>query len=154
MKTSLFKNFNEVVENKNIIEILNNIQSGTYKNQITYLRKSLADNKTEAAERAKKSLPAFTPSATFKGGRKMEFLQQYNQLVVLDIDKLSLKKLTETKQKAKENEFIFSVFISSSILAFISIFTEVLYFPFKISLNLSYKSLSISTVFLINFSLS
>lgn len=114
MKTSLFKNFNEVVENKNIIEILNNIQSGTYKNQITYLRKSLADNKTEAAERAKKSLPAFTPSATFKGGRKMEFLQQYNQLVVLDIDKLSLEKLTGTKQKAKENEFVFSIFISPS----------------------------------------
>ena len=44
----------------------------------------------------------------------MEFLQQYNQLVVLDIDKLSLEKLTDTKQKAKENEFVFSAFISPS----------------------------------------
>lgn len=114
MKSSIFKNFNEVTENKDILKILDDIKKGTYQPAITYLRKSLADNKTEAAERAKKSLPAFTPSATFKGGRKMEFLTNYNALVVLDIDKITPEKLSESKEKLKENPFVFAFFTSPS----------------------------------------
>ena len=114
MKSSIFKNFNEVTENKDILKILDDIKNGVYKPAITYLRKSLADNKIEAAERAKKSLPAFTPSATFKGGRKMEFLTNYNALVVLDIDKITPNKLSESKEKLKENPFVFAFFTSPS----------------------------------------
>ena len=61
MKSTIFRNFNEVVEQKDILKILDDIKTGTYRNAITYLRKSLAEDKKEAAERAKKSLPAFTP---------------------------------------------------------------------------------------------
>jgi hypothetical protein len=86
MIVSIFKNFNEVVENAKIVEVLNDIKTGKYINVITYLRKSLAESKMEAYERAKKSLPAFTPSASFKGGRKLEYLTAYTQIVVLDID--------------------------------------------------------------------
>lgn len=114
MKSSIFKNFNEVTETKDILKILNDIQTGVYQNAITYLRKSLADDKKEAAERAKKSLPAFTPSATFKGGRKMEFLTNYNALVVLDIDKITPEKLKESKSILTENPFVFSCFTSPS----------------------------------------
>ena len=58
MKSTIFKNFNEVTEQKDILKILSDIKTGVYQNAITYLRKSLADHKIEAAERAKKSLPA------------------------------------------------------------------------------------------------
>ena len=63
MIVSIFKNFNEVVQNQKIIEVLEDIKTGKYKNVITYLRKSLAESKMEAYERAKKfriyhSLPA------------------------------------------------------------------------------------------------
>ena len=114
MKSSIFKNFNEVTENKDILKILDDIKKGTYQPAITYLRKSLADNKKEAAERAKKSLPAFTPSATFKGGRKMEFLQQYNGIIVLDIDKLEKEKLQQCKTKIRMDDFVFASFVSPS----------------------------------------
>ena len=114
MKSTIFRNFNEVVEQKDILKILDDIKTGTYRNAITYLRKSLGEDKKEAAERAKKSLPAFTPSATFKGGRKMEFLTAYNALVVLDIDKITKEKLTECKEKLQNNEFVFAAFTSPS----------------------------------------
>ncbi|MFT3919229.1 hypothetical protein [Cloacibacterium sp.] len=65
MVASIFQNFNEVVQNQKIIEVLHDIQTGKYINVITYLRKSLAENKMEAYERAKKSLPAFTPLSNF-----------------------------------------------------------------------------------------
>lgn len=114
MQSTIFKNFNEVSEQKDFLKILEDIKSGTYKNAITYLRKSLADDKKEAAERAKKSLPAFTPSATFKGGRKMEFLTNYNGLIVLDIDKLEKEKLQQCKTKIRLDDFVFASFVSPS----------------------------------------
>ena len=114
MQSTIFKNFNEVSEQKDFLKILEDIKSGTYKNAITYLRKSLADDKKEAAERAKKSLPAFTPSATFKGGRKMEFLTNYNGLMVLDIDKLEKEKLQQCKTKIRLDDFVFASFVSPS----------------------------------------
>lgn len=114
MKSTIFKNFNEVTEQKDILKILSDIKTGVYQNAITYLRKSLADNKTEAAERAKKSLPAFTPSATFNGGRKIEFLTNYNALMVLDIDKLEKEKLQQCKTKIRMDDFVFASFVSPS----------------------------------------
>lgn len=114
MQSTIFKNFNEVSEQKDFLKILEDIKSGTYKNAITYLRKSLADDKKEAAERAKKSLPAFTPSATFKGGRKMEFLTNYYGLIVLDIDKLEKEKLQQCKTKIRLDDFVFASFVSPS----------------------------------------
>ncbi|MBE2274518.1 MAG: virulence-associated E family protein [Flavobacteriales bacterium] len=114
MKSTIFKNFNEVVEQKDILKIFDDIKNGTYRNAITYLRKSLAEDKKEAAEKVKKALPAFTPSATFKGGRKMEFLTNYNALVVLDIDKISKEKLVDAKEAIKQNPFVFAAFTSPS----------------------------------------
>ena len=111
---TIFKNFNEVVEHKNIIEILNEIKTGKYKPGIIYLRKSLAENKTEAYNKAKKSLPAFTPSGKFVGGRKLEFLTNYSNCIILDIDKLSAADLQNAKHLANQSEFTYASFISPS----------------------------------------
>ena len=100
---TIFKNFNEVIEHKTIPEILHEIKTGKYRPGITYLRKSLAENKLEAYEKAKKSLPAFTPSGKFVGGRKMEFLEAYSNFIILDIDKLSQTDLQNAKHKANQS---------------------------------------------------
>lgn len=114
MIVSIFQNFNEVVQNQKIIEVLNDIKTGKYKNVISYLRKSLAESKMEAYERAKKSLPAFTPSASFKGGRKLEYFTTYTQIVVLDIDKISSEQLNNAKALASQSQYTFAVFVSPS----------------------------------------
>ena len=114
IKFTLFQNFNEVINTVPIEQIVTEIKEGTYKSQILYLRKSLEQGKMEPYEKAKKSLLAFTPSATFKGGRKLEYLQNYNQLIVLDIDKVEKNKLAEIKQKAIELSTTFMAFISPS----------------------------------------
>ena len=114
MNVTLFKNFNEATQNQSIIEVLNDIKTGRYKNQIVYLRKSLAESKMEAYERAKKSLPAFTPSACFSGGRKPEFITRYTSIIVLDIDKLTSEQLREAKISAIRTSYTFAAFISPS----------------------------------------
>jgi len=111
---TIFKNFNEVVEHKTISTILEEIKTGKYKPGIVYLRKSLAENKTEAYNKAKKSLPAFTPSGKFIGGRKLEFLADYTNCIILDIDKLSVADLQNAKHLANQSEFTFASFISPS----------------------------------------
>ena len=111
---TIFKNFNEVIEHKTIPEILHEIKTGKYRPGITYLRKSLAENKLEAYEKAKKSLPAFTPSGKFVGGRKMEFLEVYSNFIILDIDKLSQTDLQNAKHKANQSEYTYASFISPS----------------------------------------
>ena len=49
---TVFKNFNEVVEHKTISTILEEIKTGKYKPGIIYLRKSLAEKKEEAYNKA------------------------------------------------------------------------------------------------------
>ena len=111
---TLFKNFNEVVEHKSLPVILEEIRTGKYKHAIVYLRKSLAEKKEEAYNKAKKSLPAFTPSGKFVGGRKLEFLAEYSNCIILDIDKLSSADLQNAKHLANQSEFTYASFISPS----------------------------------------
>jgi hypothetical protein len=111
---TIFKNFNEVIEHKTISTILEEIKTGKYKPGIVYLRKSLAENKTEAYNKAKKSLPAFTPSGKFVGGRKLEFLAEYSNCIILDIDKLSKIDLQNASHLANQSEFTYASFISPS----------------------------------------
>lgn len=111
---TIFKNFNEVVEHKTIPQILEEIKTGKYRHAIVYLRKSLSENKMEAYEKAKKSLPAFTPSGKFVGGRKLEFLTDYSNCIILDIDKLSPEQLKNARQLANQSEFTYASFISPS----------------------------------------
>jgi hypothetical protein len=111
---TIFKNFNEVVEHKTIPTILEEIKTGKYKPGIIYLRKSLAEKKEEAYNKAKKSLPAFTPSGKFIGGRKLEFLADYSSCIILDIDKLTSSELQNAKNLAAQSEFTYACFISPS----------------------------------------
>ena len=111
---TIFKNFNEVVEHKSLPVILEEIRTGKFKHAIVYLRKSLAEKKEEAYNKAKKSLPAFTPSGKFVGGRKLEFLAEYSNTIILDIDKLSKEDLTKASHLANQSEFTYASFISPS----------------------------------------
>jgi hypothetical protein len=111
---TIFKNFNEVVEHKTIATILEEIKSGKYKPGIIYLRKSLAEKKEEAYNKAKKSLPAFTPSGKFIGGRKLEFLADYSSCIILDIDKLTASELQNAKNLAAQSDYTYACFISPS----------------------------------------
>lgn len=102
------------MEHKAITAVLEDIRTGKYKPAIIYLRKSLAEQKMEAYEKAKKALPAFTPSGKFQGGRKPEFLKQYSGIIVLDIDKLTTEQLQTATAKVRECPYTFAAFISPS----------------------------------------
>ena len=111
---SIFKTFNKVVANKDVEAIAEHIRNGYYKAKIEELQELLKNDQAKEYSKKKKSLPAFTPSGKFLGGRKMEFLQEYSKIIILDIDKLDAKTLAITKVKAIAGEYTYCCFISPS----------------------------------------
>lgn len=111
---SKFKHFNQVEENLPIEKILEDVQSGKYRDQVEQVRSFLHGGNLEEYERAKKRLPAFTPSGVFHGGRKPEFLQEYSGIVILDLDKLSPEELQQAKENASASAYTYAAFTSPS----------------------------------------
>ena len=93
--STIFSGFNQPVENKALILILNDIKNGIYRTDIESIRSCIASGDTEKADQLKKQLPAFTPSGTYEGGRKAHLLKRYSGFVHLDFDKLSPEALNE-----------------------------------------------------------
>lgn len=114
MKVSVFKNFNQVEANLDLSVILEQIRSGKFKARIQALRELLRQGKVDEYDDKKRSLPAFTPSGMFEGGRKLEFLKEYSGCLVIDLDQLDQDQLTFARNKASEIPYTYSCFISPS----------------------------------------
>ena len=112
MNVSIFQNFNEVSEDLALPAVLDQIQNGRYREQIENLRALLLQGKKDEYKSKKKSLTAFTTSATFIGGRKMEFLQEYTGLIILDLDEIPDNHLLNLKSTASSIPFSYACFIS------------------------------------------
>lgn len=113
-KTTIYKNFNIPIEDKPLISILEDIKAETYKHQIAAIRNYKAQGNTSLADQLKKELLAFTPSATFNGGRKKELLTAYSGFVHLDFDKLETDKLSRLTELIKTIPFTYACFTSPS----------------------------------------
>jgi len=112
MIVSIFQNFNEVSEDLALPAVLDHIQNGRYREQIENLRALLHEGKEKEYNIKKKSLPAFTPSAIFQGGRKKEFLREYTGFIILDFDKIPDDQLPNIKSAAVASPFTYACFIS------------------------------------------
>ncbi|WP_040280859.1 DUF3987 domain-containing protein [Psychroserpens damuponensis] len=125
--STIYKNFNQPIENKALLLIVKDVIEGKYKEPIEAIRMAIGMGKPERADQFKKELVAFTPSATFEGGRKMEYFKQYSGFVHLDFDKLEPDELQEAKQKIQSIPYTFACFTSPSgngLKVFIEINTD------------------------------
>ena len=112
MEISYFRSMKDSSnEVKNLTEILESIQDGTYKYQIE-ARKFKNNGEKENAIKLKQSLPAFTVSSTFKSRRKLEFVQDYNGVLHLDYDKVD--DVNKYKEQVKEIPYTLAAFVSPS----------------------------------------
>lgn len=111
---TIFKGFNNPVENRSLTLVTKDIQEGRYKQEIETLRRTISQGNKEEADNLKKKLLAFTPSATFTGGRKPEYITQYSQFIVLDLDKLQPEQLQAAFSKAASIPYTFCCFRSPS----------------------------------------
>ncbi len=128
--STIFKNFNQPIETKSLLLITKDIVEGKYKDLISPIRMAIGMGKDNRVDNLKKSLPAFTPSGIFEGGRKMEYLKMYSGFVHLDFDKLYPDELEKAKEIINNIPYTFACFTSPSgngLKVFIEINTGVEY---------------------------
>ncbi len=109
---SCFENFNQVSEQIDLTQMVERIKNGRYRSPIEKLRILYHSGSNEAFTAGKKSLPAFTPSAQYQGGRKAEYLTGYNRIVILDLDKL--EQVAPVRAKIEQCPYTLSCFLSPS----------------------------------------
>lgn len=97
-----------------INEVLLEIKSNRYENQILNLRSLILQDKLDEYNTHKKNLPAVTFCGTFDKKRKRDNLKTYNSVVVIDIDKLNSTELKTNIDLLKNDSFVFSFWKSPS----------------------------------------
>lgn len=119
--------------------VLKEIQSDIYSERVNRLRELLTEGDNEAYKTEKLKLPAVTFCGTFNQARKKENLKEYNQLIVIDIDRLTAEQLIETINNLKNDKYVFSFWLSPSNNGVKGIVP--LKYNFKISdIDISHKS--------------
>ncbi len=97
-----------------IEKVFLDIKKGIYKSQINTLRHFLKTGKKETYDMHKKKLPGVTFCGTFKGKRRREYLESYNELIVIDIDKLAPEQLMKVKKMLGNDNHVFAFWDSPS----------------------------------------
>ena len=95
-----------------IQKVLEQIKTERWKNKIEEVRYHISNGDKNKAKYIKNGLPAFTISATFKGGRKKEHFDTYTNLLHLDYDHVD--NVEELKAKVIDIPYTYAAFISPS----------------------------------------
>lgn len=98
IQVSTFKGFSKPVEKVSLLEKLQEIAEGKHLIAIEKLRQLLRNGKEEEASRVKRQLQSFTLSATYSEKRKAEGITGYNDVLMLDFDKLSNEELRRCRE--------------------------------------------------------
>lgn len=97
-----------------ISDALERIKNGKYKNAIEKLRIYLNKGKKNTYDDNKKRLPAVTFCGIFDDSRKTRDVKHYNEIIILDIDKLTTDQLREAKVILEKDKYVFSFWESPS----------------------------------------
>lgn len=123
----------KVVGQKSLNRILFEIKHGSSKYPVSRIRQLIRDGNEREAQIIKKRLLAFCASATFDTYRNHYHIKEQNNLIVLDIDYVSLNELNDLRTRINEIPNTICSFLSPSGRGF-KILCEVdnrLDFPFQ-----------------------
>ena len=125
-QVTLYENFNKDVGHFFLEGIMDDFKLGFYEYLISPLRQMLRDGNMNGYRSAKLLLPAITPCALFNGRRIMQNMAQYNQIIVLDFDKLTDEELKRLKALICLCAYTLACFVSPSgngLKVFVSVST-------------------------------
>lgn len=115
MKVSKFQNiYTKTIVQSNLLDELKDIKEGKYKTIIEKCRFFTNKKDYDSYKTLKIRLPIVTFCGTFKNGRKLENLDVYNSIMILDIDHIDVSNISSIKDKLINNKYIYSVWLSPS----------------------------------------
>jgi hypothetical protein len=115
MKVSRLQNFyTKSIVQSNLLDELIDIKEGKYKSIIEKCRYFTRNKDYDSYKTLKIKLPIVTFCGTFKNGRKLENLDVYNNIMILDIDHIDFLTISDIKDKLINDKYIYSVWLSPS----------------------------------------
>lgn len=103
-----------ITDELSINEALKRIKDCQYDPVIRILRNFLSNNENQKYDDNKKRLPAVSFCGTFDAVRNKDNLKKYNNLIVIDIDKLSCDEIQRLKTCFVADDYIYSFWESPS----------------------------------------
>lgn len=100
---------------RDLTEILDEIKSGEYSDEVEACRDALRNDKQDLYKRLKSNLPSFSVAGLFNGAHKLDSLNKYTKFLILDFDNVrdSDDHLPEDKS-IREDEYCYAYFYSPS----------------------------------------
>jgi hypothetical protein len=114
LKVSYQDHFWSEIKETTLFSVLNEIKGKKHFDYTSFLREFYFKGDKENYGIHKRKLPVVTFCGTYKNERSKEFLDKYNQLIVLDIDKLGREELQRIKQALAKDDHVFSYWESPS----------------------------------------
>ena len=112
---SFYRNMkSHVVEKMIISRVMRGICSDYYKDVVQRLRSLKKQGDVNAANEIKCSLHAVTFCGVYEGRRKADLCKQYNNLMVIDIDKLDDEEMRRVRVCLEQDDYVAAFWISPS----------------------------------------
>jgi hypothetical protein len=114
LMVSVYQNFGTKLEDRNLVEIFQEIKSEKYLSDINSIRYALHKGDEKTADKIKSGLIGFTMSGTFGTSRTKANLLSYSQIIGLDFDHIPVTELDTLVTLINECKYTFASFISPS----------------------------------------
>lgn len=114
IQCSTFRGFSKHKEDKDLLILLLQIKGETHQRITSRIRQKVEAGDSKDAANIKRQLPAATLSATYKERRIAENMTGYNDVIMLDFDKLTEQEITHCRQVIESNPNTLFCFLSPS----------------------------------------
>jgi hypothetical protein len=114
MKVTTYRNFHTPVEDKEFLDLIEEVKAEKYASEIKAIRYAFHQGNDSLGEKLKKDLVAFTPSGIFLGGRTLKCLKTYTGLAHLDIDDLRPEEVESMRNLVNDCQYTYASFVSPS----------------------------------------
>jgi hypothetical protein len=114
LMVSVYKNFGTKLEDRDLVEIFEEIKSEKYLSDINSIRYALHKGDEKTADKIKSGLRGFTMSGTYGASRTKINLISYSQIIGLDFDHIHRLELGALVSMINECDYTFASFISPS----------------------------------------
>ena len=114
LMVSVYQNFGTKLEDRKLVEVLQEIKSEKHQSDINSIRYALHKGDEKTADAIKSGLIGFTMSGTFGTSRTKANLHSYSQIIGLDFDHIPVTELDTLVTLINECKYTFASFISPS----------------------------------------
>ena len=114
LMVSVYQNFATKLEDRNLVDVLQEIKSEKYQSEINSIRYAIHKGEDKTADKIKSELIGFTMSGTFGTSRTKANLHTYSQIIGLDFDHIPHTELDTLVTMINECKYTFASFISPS----------------------------------------